>query len=251
MGFNGQGTIRGGATGAAAGAQFGPKGAIIGGALGALGGAFGLFGGGGPQYEVNQTLGMDQGIANQSRTQLSRLQEAALGRGQSISGMAYNQARESGRAQLESQAISDRRNPALARRNAMIQGGVLNARLGQQLMAAKLQEKQQAEMALAQAINAARQADLQRGMTVEQLRAGQAGRPTEQDKTMNVLASTLPMMGQMSAAGQSAPQQTQSAPIGGGLSLMPQADPTPGGPGTPGQPRWVPTGPYGQGQWVY
>jgi hypothetical protein len=137
----------------------------------------------------------------QRGAQLQRLQMQANGQGPSLAQMQANQALTQGRQQLESMAVSDRRNPALARRNAMIQGGQLSARIQQQAMMGRLAEKQQAEAALAAAIANAQQADNQRANILQNAYntryTGAMGQPTNFERGANVLASTLPMIGQL------------------------------------------------------
>ena len=211
MGFNGQGAARGAATGATAGAAFGPWGAAAGGVIGGLGGGLSnIFGGGGrqpgPYDTVNLGMGQDAAAMMQRGALLQRLQNRANGQGPSLAQMQGNQALTQGRQQLESMAVTDRRNPALARRSAMIQGGQLSARIQGQSMMGQLAEQQQAEAALAQAIAQAQQADNQRANIVQNAMnvryTGQIGQPTEADRTNNVLASTLPLLGRFGKQGQ-------------------------------------------------
>jgi hypothetical protein len=251
--------VVGGIGGGIAGSFIPGVGTAAGAAMGSgLGGALsaGLGAGqrsGGEFTAVDQTLGLDPATARQSQLQLSRLQNAALGRGPSISHMALASARDAGLNQLEAQAASDRRNPALARRTAMIQGGLLNTRLTREGIMGRLAEQQQAEQALAQSIHSARQADLQRANIYEQARTarynGAMGQPTNFERASNVLASTLPMVGQLSQGSTGGnPVNYGQAGSAGHASAMGDAMDTASlyQPSTQ-QGTWVPTGPYGQG----
>lgn len=186
---------------------------------------------------------------------LQRLQLQAAGQGPSLTNMQAAAALQQGRAQLESMAASDRRNPALARRNAMLQGGNLSARIGQQAMMGRLAEQQQAEQALAQAIYNAQQIDNQRADIYERARTERfkslLGTPTSEQVGMGALAQTLPMIGQMRQSGAGGSTTTPPAQVGSqahstgmAYGLGEQGDfQHPNAP----QGTWVPTGPYGQG----
>jgi hypothetical protein len=160
---------------------------------------------GGAFTDVNSQLGLDPRLMQQGQMQLSRLQNTAQGRGPSMAMMAANAANQQGRASLESQAASDRRNPALARRNAMLQGGQLSARIGQQAMMGRLAEQQQAEQALAQAVHNARLEDLQRAKIVEDQRGLRyqtlMGTPSSFERGANVIASVLPFASKSGGGG--------------------------------------------------
>jgi hypothetical protein len=202
------------------------------------------------------SYGGDPAILQQQHAQLSRLQLAALGKGPSIAGMQANAALEQGRRGLNSQAVSDRRNPALARRNAMIQSGSLATRIQQQGMIGRLAEQQQAEAALAQAVNGAREADIRRMGIQEQARTARfnalMGIPSSAESQANQTAQMLPMLGKgyeawkskqgTGAASLEAQNEARSDSWGSALS-EPRVDPNPGY-------RWV-TGAYGSGgHWV-
>jgi hypothetical protein len=227
----------------------------------------GLFGGGGPGgpetrannefRDVNPNLGQNAATTLQQNEQLARLRASVLGTGPSIAAMQARAAQDQGLRQLQAQAASDRQNPALARRQAMIQGGALSARIQQQSMMGRLAEQQQAEAALANAINGARAADLDRARIVEQARSNRfnalMGVPSAQETQANVLASTLPVAanawqayqaGKGNAAAMNAPygQAGSAATSGAGLQTMVESNN-----GTYTGPEWVPTGPYGQG----
>lgn len=201
------GTVAGGAVGSVVPGVGTAAGASIGGGLGALGSGL-MRGGFGSKADrasnefraVDANLGRNPWLERQQTGQITRLRDAAMGRGPSLSDMAARAALEQGRAQLESQAVSDRRNPALARRTAMLQGGMLSARLGQQAMMGRIAEQQQAEQALAQAMQAARAADLQRAGMIEDARTKRFGSmlgvPTQGEVNSNMLSQTLPMLGQ-------------------------------------------------------
>jgi hypothetical protein len=200
------------------GSAFGPWGTAIGAGAGFVSSVapkplrkiadpLGIFGGGGGPdtrannefREVNPLLGQNAATMVQQNRQMARLQSAANGTAPSIAQLQANAALEQGRRALNSQAVSDRRNSAFARRNAMIQGGSLATRIQQQAMTGRLAEQQQAEAALAQAIHGARQADIARAGIIEQARSERfkslMGVPSSQETQANVMASTLPMLG--------------------------------------------------------
>jgi hypothetical protein len=205
--------IAGGAAGFAIG---GPPGAAIGSGLGgALSAQLGAGQRtGGPYAAVDPNLGLDPLTRQRQNAQIGRLQLQAMGKTPSMAFQAARFANDQGRAQLESMAVSDRRNPALARRNAMIQGGALSARLGQQAIVGRLQERQNAEMALAQAMSNAQAFDVNRAKITQGAYdtryAAAMGQPTNFERGANVLASTLPMVGQL-GQGQSPGDQLKAA----------------------------------------
>lgn len=177
----------------------GPAGAAVGAGLGgSLAASMGHGQRTGGQWEaVDPNLGLDGGLLQRQMNQMDRLNNRALGNGPSMAVTSVAQARDRGIAQLQSQARSVRgSNQAFAQRQAMIQGGVLSARLAREQTMGKLQEQQQSEAALAQAIQAARQADMQRAQVYEQARTqrymAQMGQPTNFERGAAVLGSTLP-----------------------------------------------------------
>ena len=230
----------------------GPAGAALGSGLGgALSAGLGAGQRTGGQYEaVNPNLGRDAAAQMQRGKQLQRLQLSAMGQGPSLAQMQADQSLQQGRAQLESMAASDRRNPALARRNAMIQGGMLSARIGQNAMMGRLVEQQQAEQALAASIHNAQQADNQRAQILQNAYnvryQGSMANPTNFERASNVLASTLPMVGQLSQG--SATPATQYT--GDALDGYPNAWAAAQSQNVQHDPRgtWVPTG-RGTGYW--
>jgi hypothetical protein len=171
--------------------------------LGSIGKGFtGLVSGfGGPERSggeftaVDPNLGRNAAAEMQQGQLLQRLQQQAMGQGPSLAQMQANQALSQGRQQLESMAVTDRRNPALARRNAMLQGGMLSGRIQQQAMMGRVAEQQNAQQALAEAINQARMADLQRAQIVEQARTARynamMGTPSSFERGSNVVSSIL------------------------------------------------------------
>jgi hypothetical protein len=137
----------------------------------------------------------------QQGAQLQRLQQQAMGQGPSIASMQGRAALSDGQRQLQAMAASDRRNPALARRNAMIQGGALSARIQGQVQQGRLAEQQAAEQALVNAISNAQAASIQRAKILQGAYdtryQGAMGTPTNFERGANVLAATLPMIGKL------------------------------------------------------
>ncbi len=244
--------IAGGAAGFALG---GPAGAAIGSGLGGwAAGEMGAYDrGNNPYASVDPSMGLNAQLQKQQAGQIARLQQSASGLGPSIANIQTQASRDAGLANLQAQAISDRRNPALAQRTAMIQGGMLNARLGREAMLGRLAEKQQAEQALAAAINNARAQDLQRAMAYEQARTaryqGAMGQPTGAERGANALASTLPYVMQMGQGGTpgAAPAQVGSSAHSAGMAYGLSEQGSFQHPNATPQGTWVPTGPYGQG----
>lgn len=164
---------------------------------------------GGEFGSVDPNMGRSAELENMQRGQFSRLQAAASGQGPSMAAMQGRAATDQGLRQLQSQAASDRQNPALARRQAMIQGGQLSARIGQSTMMGRLQEQQQAEQALAAAVANARAAELQRAGMVEGARTARyttmMNTPTAFERGANLLSSALPVAGQIWGGGEESP----------------------------------------------
>jgi hypothetical protein len=227
MGFNLGRAFGGALSGGIAGSSMGPWGALGGAVLG--GGISGMASGtdsrGHNEFRaVDPNTGRDAAAQMQRGQLLQRLQMRAEGQGPSLAQMQANQALTQGRQQLESMAVSDRRNPALARRNAMIQGGQLSARIQGQAMMGRLAEQQQAEAALAQAIHNAQVADVQRAAVIEGARSSRfkelQGTPTSGETTTNMLSQVVPQAGQLWEAirkknGAPAAPYSAPAPIGG------------------------------------
>lgn len=206
MGFNLGRALGGALGGAVAGSKLGPWGAVAGGVLG--GGISGLATGSDARAQ-NEFRDVQYPVGNTAenmyrREQIGRLSNLANGNGPSLVGMQAASQLQQGRAQLESMAASDRRNPALARRNAMIQGGNLSARIGQQAMMGRLAEQQQAEQALAAAIHNAQSIDAQRAAIYNQARTarwnaltGKDSLPTGGENTTNMLSQVIPQAGNL------------------------------------------------------
>lgn len=269
--------------GASVGSSFGPWGALAGGVHGGINDSLprglrkvldplGLHGGGGGSRGDNEFRNVDMNAGRNAayetaqRRLMSRLEATAQGRGVSLADMAARQAMDQGRAQLESLAVTDRRNPALARRNAMIQGGQLSARIGQQAMLGRLQEQQAAEQALAQAIQNAQAAELDRARMIEQARTNRfnalMGVPSAGEMQSAQNATNLAMLGQnfgtwqkqrqkqRQAQQQLAQQQAQNQAAVNSVRGDALSDNIYQSNLNAPQGTWVSTGPYGhQGYW--
>ncbi len=102
-----------------------------------------------------------QQLGQDARARMDYLRRIAGGQ-ESIAGEQLRQGLQQNQAALRSQAASAApQNQAMAARTAMIQSGKLGAGMSGQAAMAGMQERRDAEAALAQLINAQRQQDLQ------------------------------------------------------------------------------------------